>query len=84
MTLGLLLKRAIRGGELVSCNPMSVKLPVQSKVALPASSAVVLADLGALPLGFGAARGGCSLEEGAPAQPVGSWANGSPSLNSTL
>lgn len=55
-TLGLLL-RAICGGELVSRNPVSLKLPAQSKAVPPASSAGVTADLGALPLGFGAARG---------------------------
>lgn len=65
-TLGLLLKRAIRGGELVSRNPVSLKLPAQSKAVPPASSAGVTADLGALPLRFGAARGGCSLEGGSP------------------
>lgn len=65
-TLGLLLKRAIRGGELVSHNPASLKLPAQSKAVPPASSAGVTADLGALPLGFGAAQDGCSLEGGSP------------------
>lgn len=65
-TLGLLLKRAIRVGELVSRNPVSLKLPAQSKAVPPASSAGVTADLGALPLRFGAARGGCSLEGGSP------------------
>lgn len=65
-TLGLLLKTAILGGELMSCNPMSVKLSAQSKVTPPASSAGVSPDLGALPLGFGAARGDCSLEGVAP------------------